>query len=159
MRRVLLKFHLFLGVSGGVFLVILGLTGSVIAFENDLDHWLHPGLWYVGRGPRTMPAQDLIDRVNGSHAPAHVMAVQHFRDERLVRAMRMSDGTTVLISPYDGHVTGQFKEPSDTVRYVGYIHQLHMRLVPDPRSMRRASEIGADIVLGAGYLACLTIPT
>jgi hypothetical protein len=42
LRPVLVKIHLFLGVVGGVFFVILGLTGAVIAFENA---------WITGRIP------------------------------------------------------------------------------------------------------------
>src|SRR5215472_10969959 len=137
LRPVLVKIHLFLGIAGGVFFVILGLTGAVIAFENDLEHWAHPGLWYVEPGSKVLAEQELInainiDAINRGDAAPHVTEVQHFRDPRLVRALRMSNGTTVLASPYDGHITGQFKEPSDLARYVGYIHQIHLRLVPDP---------------------------
>src|SRR4051812_43378546 len=113
LRPAILKIHLFLGIVGGVFFIILGVTGSVIAFENDLDHWFHPALWYVPAGAALLPEQELIDAVNRSEAPAHVDAVQHFRDPRLVRAVRISNGTTVLISPYDGRITGRFKQPSD----------------------------------------------
>jgi uncharacterized iron-regulated membrane protein len=44
-RAILLRIHLYLGLAAAVFLLILGLTGSVMAFENDVDHWLHPGLF------------------------------------------------------------------------------------------------------------------
>jgi uncharacterized iron-regulated membrane protein len=159
MRGAVRKIHLILGLAAGLFLVVLGLTGSIIAFENDLDHWFHPALWYVNAGSRPLTEQDLIDKVNAAHPSGRVVAVQHFRDPRLVRAMRTSDGITILISPYDGHVTGQFQQPSATVLYVGYVHQLHMRLVPDPRAMKRAAAVGEDVVLGAGYLACFLIPT
>ncbi|HEY2107358.1 MAG TPA: PepSY-associated TM helix domain-containing protein [Candidatus Binataceae bacterium] len=159
LRPVLLRIHLFLGILGGLFFVIIGLTGAVIAFENDLDHWAHPGLSYIEPGSKVLAEQDLIDGINRAQTPAHATAVQHFRDPRLVRAIRMSNGATVLASPYDGHITGQFKEPSDLARYIGYIHQLHLRLVPDPRTARQAAGIGEYIVLAVGYLACITIPT
>ena len=159
LRPVVLKIHLYLALVAGLFLVILGLTGSVIAFEGDLDHWFHPALWYVAKGSHAMAEQDLIDIANRGFAPAHAVAVQHFRDPQLVKAIRMSDAATVLLSPWNGHVTGRFTAPSATVRYLGYIHQLHMRLVPDPRSMKTAAEVGQDIVLAAGFLACLTVPT
>ena len=37
MRKVLLKIHLVMGLAAGLFLIILGLTGSIMAFEGDLD--------------------------------------------------------------------------------------------------------------------------
>ncbi len=36
MRGILLKIHLCLGLAAALFLVILGLTGSVMAFEDDI---------------------------------------------------------------------------------------------------------------------------
>ncbi len=39
-RKVVLQIHLYLGLLGAIFLVILGATGSVMAFEGDIDHWL-----------------------------------------------------------------------------------------------------------------------
>ena len=41
-RIILLKIHLWLGLTAALFLVILGLTGSVMAFEEDIIHWTHP---------------------------------------------------------------------------------------------------------------------
>jgi uncharacterized iron-regulated membrane protein len=39
-RSFLLKIHLWLGIVGSNFLVVLGLTGSIMAFANDIDHWI-----------------------------------------------------------------------------------------------------------------------
>ena len=47
MRNILRKLHLYAGLVAAIFLVILGLTGTIMAFEGDIDHWLHPGVWYV----------------------------------------------------------------------------------------------------------------
>jgi uncharacterized iron-regulated membrane protein len=46
MRRLLLKIHLYLGLVAALFLVVLGLTGSIMTFEGDIEHWLHPSLWW-----------------------------------------------------------------------------------------------------------------
>ena len=42
LRRWVRKFHLWLGLSFGALLVLLGLTGSVLAFYPELDAVLHP---------------------------------------------------------------------------------------------------------------------
>ena len=69
MRNVLLKVHLYLGLVAAIFLVILGLTGAVIAFEFDIDHWMHRSLWYVKTGPRILPEEDLVRAVAGALCP------------------------------------------------------------------------------------------
>jgi len=48
-RRILLKVHLWFGLAAAIVLAILGLTGSILAFQNDIDHWLHPELFYIKR--------------------------------------------------------------------------------------------------------------
>ena len=50
MRKFLFNIHLYLALLAGVFVLTLGLTGSIMAFEPELDHLLHPRLSYVTPG-------------------------------------------------------------------------------------------------------------
>src|SRR5205809_6277935 len=109
-RAVLLKVHLYMGLVGAIFLVILGLTGSVMAFENDIDHWLHPALFYVMPGPRALPEQALIRAAEQRFAPARAASVQVFRAANLARVVQMTvqtpGGLKVFVNPYAGSVLG-----------------------------------------------------
>ena len=156
-RAVVLKIHLWLGVSAAIFLAILGLTGSIIAFENDIDHWLHPSLYYVQVGPQALPEADLIQAVQQRFAPARVAAVHIFRQPDLAHVMQLNDRSTVLVSQYDAHVLGRVTGPSTTQKIIGSVHQLHTHLVPDPRSAPKAATIGAVIVQIAGFILCLLV--
>src|SRR5215472_2879738 len=80
MRPVLLKLHLLIGVSAAIFLVILGVTGSIIAFEGDIDHWLHLSMWYVNAGGAPLPESALILAVEQRYAPSRIAAVHIFRE-------------------------------------------------------------------------------
>ncbi len=44
LRRVWLKVHLYLGLSLGLLLALLGLTGSFLVFNHTIDEWLNPGM-------------------------------------------------------------------------------------------------------------------
>jgi uncharacterized iron-regulated membrane protein len=101
-RNILLKVHLYLGLSSAIFLVIL--TGSVMAFEGDIDHWLHPGLWHVTAGPKTLPEEELIHKVEQRFAPTRVAAVHISRQPNLSQLMQMTDRAAVLVNPYDGSI-------------------------------------------------------
>src|SRR5579883_2041097 len=46
-RKVLFNLHLYAGLAAAVFILIFGITGSVMAFEPEIDHLLHPHLSYV----------------------------------------------------------------------------------------------------------------
>ena len=47
MRKLLLKLHLWMGSLAAVFLLLLGVTGSLLIFEDPIDHALNPRLSYV----------------------------------------------------------------------------------------------------------------
>lgn len=157
-RAVFLKIHLWLGLAAAIFLVILGLTGSIMAFEGDIDHWLHPSLWYVEVRPQALPQQELIDRVQRQFAPARVGAVQIFRQRNLAEVMQMSDRSAVLVNPYDGTALGRTTGPSSVQKTLGYIHQFHLRLAPDPRAWPSFSKVGKLIISFAGLILCLQAP-
>jgi uncharacterized iron-regulated membrane protein len=63
MRSAFVALHRYVGLSLAVFLTLLGLTGSVLAFKEPLDEWLNPRLFRVAsRGTARSPL-DLATRV------------------------------------------------------------------------------------------------
>jgi len=159
MRPVLLKLHLLIGVSAAIFLVILGVTGSIIAFEGDIDHWLHLSMWYGNAGGAPLPESALILAVEQRYAPSRIAAVHIFRERNLVQVLQMTDRASVMVNPYNGTVQGRRTGPSRSQRWLGYIHQLHTHLVPDPGSARGAASVGEGVVQVAGFLLCVLVPT
>jgi uncharacterized iron-regulated membrane protein len=157
MRNVLLKVHLYLGLAAAIFLVILGLTGAIMAFEGDIDHWIHPGLWYVKIGPRALPEADLIRAAEARFAPARVAAVFIFRQPNLVRLMQMTDRTVVYVNPYNGSIQGRTTGSNRTQRTLGMIHQIHLRLTSDTRSS--FAPAGKKIISIAGLVLVVLAPT
>ena len=158
-RTVFLKTHLYLGLTGALFLFVLALTGSIMAFEGDIEHWVNPSLWYVKTGPRILSEDELIRIVERQFAPARVVAVQLFRQPDLAQVIYTSDRAAVHVNPYDGSILRRTTGASSLQRTLGYIHQLHLRLVPDPRSYPAAAKVGAQIVEAAGVILCLLVPT
>ena len=157
-RKFLITVHLYLGLTSAIFLVILGLSGSIMAFEGDIDHWLHPGLWYVATSALTLPEQELIAKMQERFAPARVAAVHISRQSNLARVMQMTDRSTVFVNPYDGAILGRCTGPTRTQNILSSIHQLHLRLVFDPRGAGSFAQAGKRIVSIAGLLLCLIVP-
>lgn len=157
-RKLILSIHLYLGLAAGLFLAILGLTGTVMAFESDLDHWLHPDLWYVSAGRRVLPENELIS-IAQNRLKAKVLMVQFPRAANLAQRIQMLDGTLIYLNPYDGSILGTKLGPSNSDRVMGYIHQIHLRLVPDPRETPKLADVGKTVVSCAGLILLLLIPT
>jgi uncharacterized iron-regulated membrane protein len=55
MRKLLFNLHLYLALVTGLFVVIIGVTGSVMAFEEDIDRLLNPNLFHVDPSGQQMP--------------------------------------------------------------------------------------------------------
>ena len=159
LRSVALKVHLYLGLVAALFLAILGLTGTVMAFEGDMNHWLHPDLWYVTPGSRVLPENDLISIVQHQFPRARVFAVYFPRAANLVQLMQLTDGTRVYVNPYDGAVLGNQVGLTNSDYALGYVHQIHLRLVPDPRLTPRLAVVGKTFVSFVGLALCLMVPT
>ena len=158
-RRILLKIHLYLGLTAGAFLIVLGLTGAIIAFEGEIPHWLHPGLFSVQPGPAPLPEQDLVRLVEQRFAPARVVAAQVLRTPDLARVFQLPAGVSVYVNQYTGGILGSVQGGFRSARILGYIHQIHLRLVPPVVGMPRVSDAGKVLVNCAGLLLCLLVPT
>jgi uncharacterized iron-regulated membrane protein len=157
-RKIVLTIHLYLGLAAGIFLMILGLTGSVMAFESDIDHWLHPDLWYVTPGRKLLPENEMISAAQHQFN-SRVLAVQFSRAPNLAQLLQMADGTGVYMNPYDGTVLGTKVGQNNSDRTIAYIHQIHLRLVPDPKDAPQLAQTGKLVVSWVGVVLLLMVPT
>jgi uncharacterized iron-regulated membrane protein len=154
-RKLLLQIHLWLGLAAAIFLVVLGLTGSIMAFEGDIDHWLHPARWYVSPQMRSLAESELIAAVERKYAPARVGGVEISQQRNLAEQMRLDDRSAVTVNPYDGAVLSRVVGTSRTQRVLGVVHQIHLRLAPDTK----LAPAGKVIISYAGLVLCLLAPT
>jgi uncharacterized iron-regulated membrane protein len=107
MRTWILRLHLWIALPAALFLLVLGLSGAVIAFENDYDRWLNSHLWNVTPGSHRVSQQALLDTVLARVAPARVDAI-FMQDRRPDAAERYAvrGGKEVFADPYTGAVLG-----------------------------------------------------
>src|SRR5579884_354314 len=88
-KNVILKLHLYLGLVSAIFLVILGVTGAIIGFEQEIPRWLHPSLWYVKPASQSLPEAQLIRNVEERFAPARVRAITFPRSRDISQVMQL----------------------------------------------------------------------
>src|SRR5436853_4464868 len=105
MRKALFNLHLYLALFTGIFVVIVGVSGSIMAFEEEIDHATNPHLFKVEpRGERSSVAAMLA------------AASKAFPGQRLgqLRLPQSPDGTAffgaanqaVFMNPYTGEIVG-----------------------------------------------------
>jgi uncharacterized iron-regulated membrane protein len=156
-HKLILKLHLYLGLAAALFLLVLGVTGSIMAFEADIDHWVHPHDWYVTPAGRPLSEADLIAAAERQVSPARVRMIQIAPRRNLAQLMPLSDRSAVNVNPYDGSILRRATGPNRTEKLLGQIHQLHLRLAPEPRGSW--PKTGKQIVSWAGLFLCILAPT
>ncbi|CCW16687.1 Uncharacterized iron-regulated membrane protein; Iron-uptake factor PiuB [Sphingobium indicum BiD32] len=63
MRALLVILHRYVGLAIAGFLVVAGLTGSIVAFQSELDAWLNPGLFHIERTGQPLPPSRLAKAI------------------------------------------------------------------------------------------------
>jgi uncharacterized iron-regulated membrane protein len=96
-----LRVHLCLGLLSAVFLVLLAGTGVVMAFEQEIPRWLHPGLWYVKAQAQSEPESELtyttcrgcqVLRLNGALHTGDVLGLFTQNSDRRLQPCPCGDG-------------------------------------------------------------------
>src|ERR1700674_5661800 len=65
-RKILLNLHLCAGLAAAAFLALLGITGSLIVFEDEIDSWLNPRP-HIQSGPERLSLNALTARLQAAH--------------------------------------------------------------------------------------------
>lgn len=76
MRAALVRLHRWFGLALAAFLIVAGLTGSVIAFQRELDAALNPHLFTRVSGGPALGFDELARRVEAQLPGAEVGAIQ-----------------------------------------------------------------------------------
>ncbi|MGJ4895975.1 PepSY-associated TM helix domain-containing protein [Bradyrhizobium oligotrophicum] len=113
-KPALLQIHSVLGLAAALILSLLGITGAIMGFEDEIQAGLNAKLSHVA--PRTeapLSPAELVARLQADPALGKVSAITLSRDPSvaaLVRFARKDDGgrsSSLLVDPYDGRVLGE----------------------------------------------------
>ena len=129
MRKLILKLHLCLSLAAGLFILILGITGCILAFEPELDHLLHARIYYVTPGPEVLSLADIKGVIAKNYPDARVTAYTLARSPNLSYQVDTDTGT-VFVDQYSGKILGLVTEPDLVTTALGFIHSVHIRLTP-----------------------------
>lgn len=142
LRKFFLKIHLYLGLSVGLLFALMGLTGSLLVFSEEIDKAINPHLlivepqeikadfrWIEDSVKRSFPA-DKIYRVRMPRQPEDVYEFW----------MNANGDLRVYVNPFTGAVTGAHNFP-ETWR--GRLFLLHTQLL--------SGETGKTIVGAAAF--------
>ncbi len=141
MRKVLLTLHLYIALIAGIFVVTLGATGSIMAFEPEIDHLLHAGLSYVTPRGRALSLAEIAEAVATAFPGERIGGFSLSTSPNISTQVSLRKGL-VYVDQYTGEILGMRAPGMD---FLGYVHQLHLRLL-----IRNRADSGKAIVSWAG---------
>lgn len=144
MRKLLFNLHLYLSLVAGIFIVILGISGSIMAFESELDRVFHPALSYV------KPQSKALSLAEISAAIAKAFPDGRIRTYLLSTSPDISyqvvtNQELVYVNQYTGEILGVQKDPDFISNALNYVHQVHLRL-----AIRNRADTGKEIIKWVG---------
>src|SRR5690349_11672260 len=66
-RQILFRIHMLGGLAAGIVILVLGLTGAIMAFEPELNRLAHWHLWHVTPGASTLSIAGLDSVVHRAY--------------------------------------------------------------------------------------------
>ena len=122
---MLLKLHLVLALASSVVVLTLGLTGAVMAFEPEIQHWQHRTLLDVTPGGTPHALIDVSETLMRAFPAERVKS--YWVPESPTRSVgAVMDRGTVYVNPYTLQILGTIPPGQD---WLARVHQLHLRFV------------------------------
>lgn len=148
MRRLILSLHLTVALIGGAFVLVLGLTGSIMAFEPELDRLLHPHLSYVRPSGRVLSLAEIGQAVSKQFDGEPIVAYLPSQSPDLASEVILPRGV-VCVNQYTGEVLGT-RTRGQTI--FGFARDLHVRLASGDvgRTIMKWSGVAMLVSLASG---------
>ncbi|MDQ2834525.1 MAG: PepSY domain-containing protein [Acidobacteriota bacterium] len=153
MKKFLFTAHLLIGLCSALVLVVLGVSGTIIAFEPELNRLLHPELTKVEvTGP--VMNWDLVKGGVEEQAPGWKLNRFYFADAPTyatyarIRSVSTHRTRQIYVNQYTGKILGSTEDGPDLLIK---IHDLHVNLLTGGIADRP----GSVVVMAGTY--CLLI--
>jgi uncharacterized iron-regulated membrane protein len=127
-RRVVFNLHLYIGLAAGLFLVLTGLTGSMIVFREEIEKLMHPELLETAVHGERVPLEIVLNTVNREYPEEKIVFIRMPRTPQETYLFKMNSAHDLFVyaDPYSGEVLGAHRQ-EDT--FIGWIALVHTELL------------------------------
>jgi uncharacterized iron-regulated membrane protein len=158
-RKLWLKVHLYMGLSAGGVLLVIGLTGSILTFWLEIDRWLNPGLMIVDVPKEAVVFRSMAEIIAAANAalppnaefsyaypPQQPDEAYYFFYDLPTDEAGKSHSMNVFVNPYTAEVIGSrvFYHATNLFNYcfIGFIFKLHYALLAEDTGMAIVGILG-----------------
>ena len=130
--KTIYKLHRISGLAGGLFILIITVTGSILVVDRQVDNWLNPSQTQVSPVGSPQSAGQLLTMIHRQFPGAQVRGLQlPAADNEAVRVDLMNKGVWqwVTVNPYTGVIISVRNAEATFVRRA---RELHENLLLEP---------------------------
>ncbi|WP_159731847.1 PepSY domain-containing protein [Methylosinus sp. Ce-a6] len=140
-RAFCVLLHRWVGLATAAFLIVVGLTGSLLAFWNELNHWLTPDLYPIEAVGKELDAASLARRAEKIAPQGQVVTVYLGYPGSAMIGMEAREGLPPLdfgfihLDPITGRELGRATWggfPHSRNDIMPFVYSLHMSLAISP---------------------------
>ncbi|MFD3445406.1 PepSY-associated TM helix domain-containing protein [Microbacteriaceae bacterium 4G12] len=130
-RKLIGGIHLWLSMIAGVFIVLLGLTGSLLVFKPELNRLFHPSLYKVTDQPQVSYEQAL-QNVATAHPKGSVQRVYTPSEPNAkgIYLFQVKEGKTqtqIYVDPGTGKINGELGDKTLLNQITAFHHNLLLK--------------------------------
>lgn len=150
MKKRLLKWHLYLALSAGLFIFIQSISGALLTFGKEIQRTVSPHSWKIE--PQQQPAntQWLISQLESQAQQENLTLEKLYLESNTSLAWQasISNGEQWNVNPYTGEVVDRFQSGSDFYSFTVYLHRwLLFNNEPERSWARHLTSIAASILI------------
>ena len=105
-RRLLFWLHLACGVTAGAVILIMSVTGVILALKPQIQNWVDRDIRSVTPQSERLAVQALIGAVEAAKPGSSPQSLTLWRDPALAVTVNLGRAGTVYVNPYTGSVLG-----------------------------------------------------
>ena len=120
------KWHTYLGIIAGAILAFVGVTGSILVFQDEIDRALNRELFEVVAHQRKLSFDELVPLIKKNNPKLkfdYVLAGKGDSPLEAYSTLNFKTEEQVFINPYNGKVSGKRIISSSFIRVVMELHR------------------------------------
>lgn len=120
------KWHVYLGIIAGAIVAFVGVTGSILVFQDEIDRALDPELFYVMEQQKKMPFEEIVPLIRQKYPDLQFSYIMNDADDKPNLAYRLFNFKTeeeFFINPYTGALSGKRLHESSFTHIVTELHR------------------------------------
>ena len=130
MRKALLYIHLWAGLTAAIFLLLLGVSGAALAFEDEIDRALNAKLAYVRPQSQSMRLDVITQKLMLRYPGARIQGFELPQRPDVSMFVGLTDASgkrqALFVDPYTGEVLGHGEQAN---QFMAGVHRFHTHLV------------------------------